>query len=270
MCRIVGTEVYNTDVQRVIARGVSYTDVELDAALKGRVSQILWDDAGAADLQAILTSVVTTDFADRSVKRILANRSAPENWRVGEGLAEAFLVENRACEFPWPSGRDLKNPSASPAGTDLVGFQNTNTPGNAHRFAFGEVKTSEQEAWPPSVMDGRHGLKKQLEDLRDSTGVKDSLVKYLGHHANGKPWMLRFKSAAERYLTNESDVSLFGVLVRDVEPKSQDLASRAGTLASGCPEKTSIELRAMYLPKKSINTLAHRALKAREDGHGQN
>jgi len=179
-----GTEVYNVDVPPVTACGVSYSDQELETAMSGSVSQILWDDAGTADLQSILTSVVTTDFSDKSVKRILTSRPVPETWRVGEALAEAFLVEHRACEFPWPSGRDLKNPSASPAGTDLVGFQNTVVPDNAYRFAFGEVKTSEEEAWPPNAMYGRHGLKKQMEDLRDSRDVKDSLVKYLGHHAN--------------------------------------------------------------------------------------
>lgn len=265
-----GTEVYNADIARLVARGVSYTEAELDAALSGSVSRILWDKTGTADLQAILTSVVTTDFSDRSAKRILANHPAPENWRVGEGLAEAFLVAHRDCEFPWPSGRDLKNPTASPAGTDLVGFQNMTTAGNAHRFAFGEVKTSEQEAWPPSVMNSRHGLKKQLEDLRDSSHVKDSLVKYLGHHANGTDWFPRYQNAATRYLANPADISLFGVLVRDVEPRREDLASRAGALASGCPAETSIELRAMYLPRKSINSLAQRAVRAREGGHGQN
>lgn len=270
MMMAAGTEIYNADVAPVMARGVSYTDTEIDAALSGSVSRILRDDAGTADLHAILASVVTTDFSAESVKRVLANRPAPENWRVGEALAEAFLIEHRDCEFPWPTSRDLKNPSASPAGTDLVGFQNTNGTGNTHRFAFCEVKTSEQEAWPPSVMDGRHGLKKQLEDLRDSTDVKDSLVKYLGHHANGTNWLPRYQSATARYLANPSDVSLFGVLVRDVEPKREDLASRAGDLATGCPAETGIELRAMYLPKKSIETLAQRAVKAREGGHGQN
>jgi hypothetical protein len=265
-----GTEVYNADNTPVTARGASYTDAELDAAFGGSVSRILWDDDGTVDLQAILTSVVTTDFSDKSVKRILATRPALEDWQVGEGMTQAFLVEHRACEFPWPSGRDLKNPSASPAGTDLVGFQNTNAAGNSHRFAFGEVKTSGQEVWPPSVMNGRHGLKKQLEALRDSTDVKDSLVKYLGHHANGTAWFPRYQSATTRYLANPADTSLFGVLVRDVEPKREDLASRAKALALGCSPETSIELRAMYLPKKSIGTLAQRALKARKDGHGQN
>lgn len=265
-----GTEVYNADVSPVTARGVSYTNDELDAALRGSVSRILWDDAGTAAVESILTRVVTTDFSDKSVKRVLSNRATPENWRVGEALAEAFLVEHRACEFPWPSGRDLKNPCASPAGTDLVGFQNTNGAGNTHRFAFGEVKTSEQEAWPPSVMDGRHGLNRQLEDLRDSLEVKDSLVKYLGHHANGTDWLPHYQSAAARYLYDPSDISLFGVLVRDVEPKREDLARRAGDLAAGCTAATAIELRAMYLPNESINSLAQRAVKVRENSHDQN
>lgn len=265
-----GTEVYNADAEPVIARGASYTDMEIDAALGGSVSRILWDDAGTADLEAILTSVVTTDFSDKSVKRVLSSRATLENWRVGEALAEAFLAEHRACEFPWPSGRDLKNPSASPAGTDLVGFQNTNEDANTHRFAFGEVKTSEQEKWPPGVMDGRHGMKKQLEDLRVSMDVKDSLVKYLGHHANGTNWLTHYRSAAARYLSDPGDVSLFGILVRDVEPKREDLAHRAGDLAGGCPAATTIELRAMYLPRKSINSLAQRAIKRRGGGHGQN
>lgn len=265
-----GKEVYCADSPPVVARGVSLSDTELDAAFSGSVSGILWDDAGSADLQNILASVVTTDFSDKSVKRILANHPTPENWRVGEALAEAFLVEHRACEFPWPSGRDLKNPSASPSGTDLVGFQNTGGADNVHCFAFGEVKTSQHAAWPPSVMDGRHGLKKQLEDLRDSTGVKDSLVKYLGHHANGADWLPRYRSAASRYIGNPADVSLFGVLVRDVEPKREDLASRANMLASGCLAETSIELRAMYLTSETIDSLAQRAGKTRKGGHGQN
>lgn len=270
MTMAVGIELYVADVPPVKARGVSYTDEELDAALHGSVLAILWDDPGTADLAPILTSLLATGFSDKSVKRVLSRRSSPENWRVGEALAEAFLVEHRDCEFPWPSGRDLKNPAASPAGTDLVGFQKTTVETNHHRFAFGEVKTSEEKKWPPGVMNSRHGLHKQLEDLRNSADVKDSLVKYLGHHANGSAWLSHYLSAAKRYLTNQSDVSLFGVLVRDVEAKPEDLAKSAGSLAAGCPAETSIELCAMYLPEKSIGTLAERAMTARKGVHGQN
>lgn len=235
MTMSLGTEVYKVDSPPVIARGSSYTDDELRTALDGSVSQIVWDDRGTAELEAILSTMVTTEFSDKSVKRILANRPTLENWRVGEALAEAFLVEHCSCKFPWPSGRDLKNPTASPAGTDLVGFQKTGVSSNSctYRFAFGEVKTSGQEAWPPSVMDGRHGLRKQVESLRDSNNMKDSLVKYLGHHAKGTDWFPHFKNAASRYIADPHDVSLFGIMIRDVTPKPEDLRERATALATG-------------------------------------
>lgn len=255
---VAGTEVYNVDSSPVTARGASYTNEELDTAFGGSVSQILQDTAGTEDLQDILTKVVTTEFSESSLRRVLSHRPSPEQWRVGESLAEAFLVEHRDCEFPWPSGRDLRNPAASPAGTDLVGFQKTIDTSNPHRFAFGEVKTSEQKAWPPSVMHGRHGLEKQLESLRDAPEVKDALVCYLGHHVQGTAWAPRYQSAAKRYLANPTDVSLFGVLVRDVEPKKEDLSARATNLSAACPTATGIELRAMYCPSGSIAGFAQR------------
>jgi len=267
MSMSAGRECYNADAIPVIARGVLYTDAELDDALVGSVSQILWDDAGTANLREIFVSFRNTEFAEDSIERILSQQCMPENWRVGECMAEVFLVEHRDCEFPWPSGRDLRNPSASPAGADLVGFQKIDDEAQNHRFAFGEVKSSEEEKWPPSVMSD---LRKQLEDLRDSTDVKDSLVRYLGHHANEMDWFPRYQSAAIRYLSNPADVSLFGVLVRDVEPKREDLAGRAKVLASKCPMETSIELRAMYLPSRSINSLSERAKKAKGGRHGHN
>jgi hypothetical protein len=75
-----GTELYNADVPPVKARGVSYADAELVTALSGSVSRILCDDTGTRDLEAILASVVATEFSDESVKRILTNRPTPENW----------------------------------------------------------------------------------------------------------------------------------------------------------------------------------------------
>jgi len=270
MTMAAGTECYVANVSPVTARGVAYSDRELDDALGESVAPILWDDAGTENLDAILTSIVTTEFSEASIKRVLSSQHTPENWRVGEGLAEAFLTEHRSCEFPWPSGRDLRNPSSSPAGTDLVGFQKIDDIAGSHRFTFGEVKTSEQEAWPPSVVTGRHGLIKQLEALKTSADIKDNLVKYLGHHAQGADWIDRFQCAAKRYLANPSDVSLFGVLVRDVEPKPEDLSKRAVDLASGCPTETSIELRAMYLPRTTIGTLAQRIVRIRETDNGNN
>lgn len=259
-----GQEIYTADAPPVVARGASYSQSDVESALKGPVSAILWDDAGRANLQAILLGLATTGFMVEGVRDILSQPPALESWRVGEGLAEAFLVEHRGCEFPWPVGRDLKNPAASPAGTDLVGFQPVDGKGDDYRFAFCEVKTSEQEAWPPSVMNGRSGLKKQLEDLRDDATVKGALVAYLCHHAVGADWFSVFASAAARYLKSPTDVSVFGIMVRDVEPKADDVRARATSLSKKCPKDISIELRAMYLPTGSIASLSNAAIEARE------
>jgi hypothetical protein len=262
-----GTEVYNVDIPPVVARGACYSDEELDTYLAGSISYILWDDEGMSNMESILSGITAAEFLGDELRRVLIDRPVNENWRVGESLAEAFLVEHRNCEFPWPTSRDLKNPGASPAGVDLVGFLKTDNPEKPHRFAFGEVKTSQQEAWPPAVVYNPHGLKDQLKELRDSKDIKHNLFRYLAHRAQGAEWLPRFRSSAERYLSDPSDVSLFGILVRDVEPKAKDLSKMAEELATACPAQTSIELRAIYLPLKTIGTLAERAERAKEGSH---
>jgi hypothetical protein len=251
-----GTQVYAADQAPVVARGYSFSDDELDATLAADVGPLIHDDAGAAELAVLLTGVATTEFANEALGQVLRSNRDVEAWRVGEAIAEAYLVEHRQCEFPWPGGRDLKNPDSSPAGTDLVGFQTHAA--TSVRLSFGEVKTSNQNEYPPSLMYGRHGLKQQLEDLRDSPAVKDALVKYLGLHASGRPWAGRFREAAARYIRDRSDVAIFGVLVRDVEPNSLDCSGRANRLAQQCPPLSVIELLALYLPADSISTLPQR------------
>ena len=256
----IGKDVYDVDAAPVVAKGVSLSTQELEQALEARVCGLLWDDAGHEELDELLSSVTTTAFEEDRLREVLSQEFEPEDWRVGEALAEAYLVDHKDCQFPWPGGRDLKNPSASAAGTDLVGFQ---AMGTGYRFAFGEVKTSWQEQWPPSVVTSRHGLSNQIEALRDDTSLKHSLLRYLGWHANGKDWKPAFLSAAQRYLSDPSDVSLFGILVRDVEVKDLDLRSRAKALAASCPASTSIDLRAFYLPAGVIPSLPAMAAKAR-------
>lgn len=256
----MGSDVYNVDAATVVARGVAYTEDEMSASLTERVGDILWDEAGRAELRDLLEGSANTEFEQQRLAEILEADPSLENWRVGEAFAEAYLVDERNCEFPWPGGRDLKSPSASPAGCDLVGFQKDDT---SARMAFGEAKTSDQEQTPPSVVYGRHGLTGQLENLRDSTETKDHLVKYLGFHASGKIWLDTYKAAAKRFLANPEDVSLFGVLVRDIAPNEKDLRGRASALSSTCPASTSIELRALYFPVGSVEHFPQIALKAR-------
>lgn len=256
-----GSEIYILGDSPVVAYGLTYSNEELDIIITGAVSQVIFDDVGTVELDSLLGSLADTNFASGELKRILTSDHEPENWRVGEAMAEAYLTVHRDCHFPWPNGRDQKKESSSLPGTDLVGFQQAGVQDD--RFAFGEVKTSDHDQYPPSVMYGRHGLKQQLEDLRDYEKVRDSLVKYLGHRAAGSPWERQYKTATSRYLRNSSDVSLFGLLIRDVEPHEDDLRARVKNIATDCPSDMIIELIAIYLPTNSIDQLGAKIMACR-------
>jgi hypothetical protein len=253
-----GTEHYKADVPPVEARGIGYSDRELDDALTAEVSDIIHDLSGREVLTEIIEGIEGTGFDDSQIKSFLNSSLSPEDWRVGEALAQAFLTVHRACSFPWPASRDLRNPVSSPAGTDLVGFAQDAT---GYIFAFGEVKTSTEQKWPPSLIYGRHGLKQQLEDLRDSIEHKDALVRYLGLHSLNASWMDQFKQAFKHYASSKTNVAIFGLLIRDVTPSIDDLSARTKSLANGCPQDSRIELIAIYLPLGAIPTLSKRCKK---------
>lgn len=248
---------YDTCVPPIIAHGLSYDDGQMREILAGSVKDILQDTTGNNGLLALLGSVVSTEFEQEGLRELLANKTVPNNWRVGEAIAEAFVADRGQCVFPWPTGRDLKNPNASPAGCDLTGFQPVDDMDLPYRFAFGEVKTSEHNQSPPSVMTS---LGAQLHGLRDNRQVKDALCCYLGHHAARADWEPMFKSAAKRYLSsNTTDVAVYGILIRDIEPNPLDISARVSALAIDCPAQTNIEMYALYLPLAAISTLSELA-----------
>lgn len=245
---------YSIDTPPVIALGLSYDDGQVGEILAGPVKDILKDTAGNEEMQALLGSVVSTEFEQERLRELLAEETVPNNWRVGEAIAEAFVADKGDCVFPWPTGRDLKNPNASPAGCDLTGFQQLHDAELPYRFAFGEIKTSEEKRSPPGVVTD---LGRQLHGLRDNRKVKDALCRYLCHHAARADWESMFKSAAKRYLSsNTTDVAVYGVLVRDIAPNTSDISGRARALAANCPAQTDIEMYALYLPFNAISTLS--------------
>ena len=240
--------------------GLRWSDNELSAAMDGRVAAVLFDDEGKANIEDILAGLAETDFAQDRLRRVLEDPDEVEDWRVGEAIAEAYLTDHRSCSFPWPDGRDERKSGSSLPGADLVGF---GIDDDGDCLAFGEVKTSSEGRYPPGAMYGRTGLKRQLEDLRDSEAIRDDLVKYLGHRAGSAPWRARFKRAASRYLQNSSEAQLYGCLVRDVEPDQDDLRVRVGDLALGCPEGMLIELVALYLPQESLDGIGEEMISRR-------
>lgn len=250
----MGTEVYTADSRTVRASGRSFSDEELTEALHGRVREILFDTEGETQLQSILQGIATTDFRTDALQSVLSTSITPQDWQVGEALADAYLTDHNACYFPWPVRRDLKNPKASPSGADILGFHTQ----EATRFAFGEAKTSADTRVPPHVMYSRTGLIGQLEDLRDSMEKKAALVRYLAFRAKGAPWWDLFQEAAAAFLRDPTDISLFGVLVRDTEPDRRDISARSRALARNCPKKSAVRLDALYLPGGCIPSLPAR------------
>jgi hypothetical protein len=262
----VGAECYSHGVSPSTGTGRSWNAEELGAAINGQVSALLFDDQGKADIQELLAGITETAFEQEQLAQVLAVPDNVEDWRVGEAIAEAYLTEHRACLFPWPDGRDERKSGSSLPGADLVGFQSKED--GIQRFAFGEVKTSSEKSNPPQVVTKKKGgLKKQIEDLRDKKKDRDGLVEYLAHRASRSSWKEYFKSATKRYLNNSHDVSLFGVLVRDVEPNKDDLRLCVQQLAEGCPNGTEIELLALYLPVGAIANLPSQVL-AKHAGGG--
>ncbi|OSO71148.1 hypothetical protein B6N17_021595 [Stutzerimonas stutzeri] len=252
----VGTEAYNIDHEQTHARGVLISESDLHDMLAGPINKIINDTQGKSDIRVLLSSVVNTGFENAALESLLQESFDVPDWLIGEALAEFLITEERECEFPWPSSRDLKNPNSNATGADLVGFQKTGDPDTPYRFAFGEVKTSTEEKWPPQVVYGRGGLQEQIEDLKSSQPVKRGLFLYLGHHAQNSTWADMYISAAKRYLQSDyCDSSLFGVLVRDVEPKSLDLKQRAIKSSKEKPVDTQIAFFAIYLPLGAIPAL---------------
>src|SRR5688572_26263730 len=98
-----GAEVYLADAKPVIARGVSYTEEQLDEMLHGPIKDILTDAAGIASLQELLSTVVTTEFEQHGLQQLLGGDLALDNWRVGEAIAEGFIADHGKCIFPWPN-----------------------------------------------------------------------------------------------------------------------------------------------------------------------
>lgn len=255
-----GTIQYQLGSAPVTGCGFSYSAGELDTALSGPVAEVVFDDSGKADIASLLDGLAETDFEKGEVERILTGTKLPEDWRVGEALAESYLVHQKNCFFPWPDGRDERKTGSSLPGADLVGFQSND--GDDY-FAFGEVKTSTENKYPPGAMHGRTGLKQQLEDLKDDIKIKDDLVVYLAHRATTAPWQSRFQCAAKNYIRSKTNVRVFGFLVRDVVPHEDDLRVRVNKLSQNQHSDMVIELLAVYLPQNSIATFSDNVVSSR-------
>ena len=256
----VGNVVYKHGTPPCTGIGLAWTEEELGEGIGGRVSEVLFDEEGRAQIKEIFSGEDDTGFAQDTLRQVLGAPRYIENWRVGEAIAETYLVDHRDCIFPWPVSRDLRKSGSSLPGADLVGL---GIDPNGYCLAFGETKTSAEANYPPRVMYGSDGLERQLEDLRDNERMRSDLFRYLSFRSQGASWSSYFEAAGKRYLKNSSDVMLFGMLVRDVPPSGDDLRVRVHNLSKECPKGTRIELIAIYLPDGCIDGLGKAALAKR-------
>ncbi|MEU3549319.1 hypothetical protein [Streptomyces longwoodensis] len=245
-------EAYSVGTASVPAVGYHLPDEDA-RAIAGSIQELLQDVKGADEVRQSLEEVTRTAFRTERLDAVLTATGSINEWRAGEALAEFHLTSQHSCLFPWPSGRDLKNPGTSSGGVDLIGFD---TSEDTAVLALGEVKTSRQRLWPPAALTGRHGLEKQLEGLRDNDDRKTWAVRYIAMHAVGKSWHGLFAEAMVRYLDDPRDVRLFGTLVHVTDSNELDLKTRAKNLTEGCPSLTKIRLTAVYVSDQGLQIMA--------------
>ena len=280
MAVALGKTVYNLGQDPCSGVWIKWNCEELDAALEGPVKDFVSDAQGMADIRNALTANLTDfedtgfgreqldSFCDRFLNYLWGHAFDSINedsWRKGEAIAQIYLFDHRACCFPWPASRDERRRGSNLPGADMIGFRKDE---KDHCFVFGEVKTSSEKKYPPSLMYGDHGFQQQLTDLRDRQDLRHTLIVYLSSRMTLQksiPLRDKFKHAATRYLADSSDFQLYGFMVRDTTPCKRDLRRCVKNLANGLNGLTRIELFALYLPKGGIRKIGKAYRKTRAE-----
>lgn len=241
------TQVYPVSGIAQCWRGLNIDDKEeFDIYLRGPVWDRVNDAEFETDLAQDLRALATTDMATQTLKALLDTAVAPQEWEIGEAIAECLLSDEVDAVWPWNENRDRKTPKASLPGADIVGFIGE---GDDTIFLFGEVKTSSHAGTPPGVMNGRSGLAHQIDTLATTPSHHFTLIKWLRARCRTDDLHARFRTAARRYLTSEGkDFAIIGVLLRDTAAHQDDLRRRGQKFGTG-PAQPRIRLDAWYTPR---------------------
>jgi len=227
-----GKAIYQETHNGMCIQGITYSEDDLNQSAQN-VANVCFDTRGQEDFENYMLSLSDTGF--RPINVITPNI---RDWNVGEGFAEAYLTAHFSCNFPWSNNRDLKNPDSSLSGADMVGF-------HQGQFAFGEVKTSTEQKYPPQVTSKKgDGLNTQLKKLCHDHDIRWVLVHYLFHRVKDRT---EYQDASISYLKDKKNFYIFGVLVRDVEPNINDWNYLKKHLV--VHEQNRVSLVALYLPK---------------------
>ena len=211
------------------------------------VASRLNDEEGSIEFESHLRDLAPTEFSRGSLSAILINETHKQpDWAIGEAIAEAYLAHEHEITWPWNMERDKRNPNASLAGADLVGFK---VCGDDICLVFGEVKTSTDANTPPSVMNGRSGMTHQIDKLVSNLSLVYQLLKWLWPRCKGTEHEVSFNTAVELFLNSGNKaIVFFGVLIRDTQPSELDLQARGRFLGGRLRDPTTCHLIAIYLP----------------------
>jgi len=242
-----GKAIYQETHNGMCIQGITYSEDDLNQSAQN-VADICFDTRGQEDFKNYMLSLSDTGFSP--IKTILPKI---RDWQVGEGFAEAYLTAHFSCYFPWSNNRDLKNPNSSLTGADMVGF-------HQGEFAFGEVKTSTEQKYPPQVTSKKGGgLNTQLKKLCQDHDIRSMLVQYLFYRMKGTT---EYQEACIAYLKDNKKFYVFGVLVRDVEPKINDWNYLKKHLK--VHKQNRVSLVALYLPKNNGIQKLHACVLSKE------
>lgn len=217
--------------------------------MEHNVGNRLNDAHGQQIIANHLRGLVLTGFESDNLSLLLnATPQEERDWAVGESFAEAILEQNYNVIFPWNNNRDLRNENASLPGADIVGLIEDN---GQFKLLFGEVKTSVQNNFPPSVMYGRSGMTHQLETIGTNLTRLITLITWLFHRCKDTEFEPIFDEAF-KYLIHNANKGLYlvGILVRpNITSNQEDLSGRGehlGNIFDGTETKGL--LLAYYLP----------------------
>lgn len=234
--------------KQVSWHGISIVDGNaFESFMSNDVVSRLHDEEGANEFEAHLRGLASTGFANKSLDEILAAEIPEErDWAVGEAMAEAYLTRQHDVTWPWNMARDKRTPKASLPGADLVGFE---TKGDDVRLVLGEVKASGDVSTPPGVMNGRSGMRHQIDNIASNLGLINQLLRWLLPRCKRTAHETSFNAAITLFLNSGNKaVALFGVLIRDTEPNELDLQARGQSLAGTLHAPSTCQLIALYLP----------------------
>jgi hypothetical protein len=229
-----GRNVGNDDGFRTFLRG----------PVRDRVHDAEAEEPFAAELRALATTGMAPDFLEEFLRAV----PEPQDWEIGEALAECVLAQEAAWQvcWPWNTVRDRRTPRASLPGADLVGFCRID--GGA-LLLFGEVKTSSDTGAPPNVMYGGSGMTWQLEENAIRLEIQHALLRWLRARCGSPEHVDLYRAAVARYLASQGrEILLVGILLRDTLPDERDVRSRARALAATLAPPTRIEIFTWYLP----------------------